>query len=184
MSLRKIARRVYDAIWPRFNRKYEKQFIRIHRTTRIHYKERIDLGRYVYIGPNCYINGEGGLSIESGSILAPEVKILTSSHDFRTGELYPFDVFDVHRPVRIGRAAWIGFGALICPGVKIGQAAVVAAGAVVVNDVAAGQVVGGNPASCIGRREGNLDVAEISESEFFMKQYWTGPRPRKLSPRS
>jgi maltose O-acetyltransferase len=50
------------------------------------------------------------------------------------------------RPVRIGRNAWIGGGAIILPGVTIGDDAVVGAGSVVTRDVPAGTTVFGNPA--------------------------------------
>jgi maltose O-acetyltransferase len=51
-----------------------------------------------------------------------------------------------HRPVRIGRNAWIGGGAIILPGVTIGDDALVGAGSVVTRDVPAGATVFGNPA--------------------------------------
>jgi UDP-2-acetamido-3-amino-2,3-dideoxy-glucuronate N-acetyltransferase len=47
---------------------------------------------------------------------------------------------------RILRAARIGGGVTLCPGVTIGENAMVGAGSVVTRDVAAGTVVSGNPA--------------------------------------
>ena len=44
---------------------------------------------------------------------------------------------------------WIGFGAMISPGVTIGEGAVIAMGSVVVKDVPPLAVVGGNPAKVI-----------------------------------
>ena len=52
----------------------------------------------------------------------------------------------------VGNDVWIGYEALIMPGVKIGDGAIVAARSVVVKDVAPYTVVGGNPAQPIKAR--------------------------------
>jgi tetrahydrodipicolinate N-acetyltransferase len=56
-------------------------------------------------------------------------------------------------PVRIGDRVWLGTRAVVLKGVTIGDGAVVAAGAVVTRDVPAGAVVGGLPATVIGRAD-------------------------------
>lgn len=55
------------------------------------------------------------------------------------------------RPVRIGRGSFLGFRAIIEPGVTIGDNAYIGAGAVVMDDVPARSVVVGNPARVIRR---------------------------------
>lgn len=52
----------------------------------------------------------------------------------------------------IGNDVWIGYDALIMPGVKIGNGAIVSSRSVVVRDVPAYTVVGGNPAKPIKQR--------------------------------
>ena len=52
----------------------------------------------------------------------------------------------------VGNDVWIGYRALILPGVRIGDGAIVAAGAVVTRDVPPYTVVGGKPASPIRPR--------------------------------
>jgi virginiamycin A acetyltransferase len=52
----------------------------------------------------------------------------------------------------VGNDVWIGYDALIMPGVKIGNGAIVSSRAVVVSDVPAYTVVGGNPAKPIKQR--------------------------------
>ncbi len=52
----------------------------------------------------------------------------------------------------IGNDVWIGYDALIMPGVKIGNGAIIAARSVVVSEVPAYTIFGGNPAKCIKTR--------------------------------
>jgi acetyltransferase-like isoleucine patch superfamily enzyme len=55
------------------------------------------------------------------------------------------------RPVRIGRAAWIGFDSCILPGVTVGDGAIVGARSVVMHDVEPFTIVAGNPARLVRR---------------------------------
>ncbi|ACL74238.1 streptogramin A acetyl transferase [Thioalkalivibrio sulfidiphilus HL-EbGr7] len=52
----------------------------------------------------------------------------------------------------IGNDVWIGYEALIMPGVQIGNGAVISARSVVTKDVPAYSIVGGNPAKVIRQR--------------------------------
>ena len=167
---------------PEFRKSYLKKSVKIHRTAQVVSVKSFDVGEYAYIGPNCFINAEGGVKLGSGSILAPEVVILSSTHDYKSGDLIPYDVYDQHRPVTIGAGVWIGYRAMICPGVTIGDGAVVAMGAVVTHSVAPGQVVGGNPAKVIAERENEKYQELISQKQFFHCKYWSGERIRLSSP--
>lgn len=74
--------------------------------------------------------------------------LCTASHDINspTNEL-------ITKPITIEKQAWIGAGAFIGMGVKIGEGAVVGARAAVFKDIGAWDVVGGNPAKFIKKRE-------------------------------
>lgn len=52
----------------------------------------------------------------------------------------------------IGNDVWIGYEAVLMPGVKIGDGAIIAAKSVVVSDVPAYTIVGGNPAKILRQR--------------------------------
>ena len=52
----------------------------------------------------------------------------------------------------IGNDVWIGYEALIMPGVKIGNGAIVSSRSVVASDVPPYTIVGGNPAKPIRQR--------------------------------
>ncbi|MDJ0674854.1 MAG: Vat family streptogramin A O-acetyltransferase [Calothrix sp. MO_167.B42] len=62
-------------------------------------------------------------------------------------EEYPFKGDTV-----IGNDVWIGYAAVIMPGVKIGDGAVIAAKSVVTKNIQPYTIVGGNPASFIRQR--------------------------------
>jgi len=105
---------------------------------------RMTIGKNVIINKGATILSPGKVEIEDNVLIGPEVKIATVDHDF----------YDRHNllhfsKVTIKENAWIGIGAIICPGVTIGKNAVVAAGAVVTKDVPDNVVVGGNPARFI-----------------------------------
>lgn len=52
----------------------------------------------------------------------------------------------------VGNDVWLGYSAMIMPGVKIGHGAIIAAGAVVTSDVGPYCVAGGNPARVLRER--------------------------------
>lgn len=62
------------------------------------------------------------------------------------------------QPIRIGRAAWIGFDSCVLPGVTVGEGAVVGARSVVTADVAPFTIVAGNPARLV-RRLSDQEIA-------------------------
>ncbi len=100
------------------------------------------VGRGVFINFGCTFLDQGGITIEDGVFIAPDVKILTEGHP----EEPTLRRTLVTKPVHVGRNVWIGAGATILPGVSIGENAIIAAGAVVTKDVAANMIVGGVPA--------------------------------------
>ena len=67
----------------------------------------------------------------------------------------------------VGNDVWIGYDALILPGVKIGNGAIVAARAVVVKDVPAYAVVGGNPAQVLKSRFPPETVAALEQIAWW-----------------
>lgn len=61
----------------------------------------------------------------------------------------------------VGNDVWLGYDALVMPGVQIGDGALVAARAVVTKDVPAYAVVGGNPAKVVKQRFPDKVTAEL-----------------------
>jgi virginiamycin A acetyltransferase len=67
----------------------------------------------------------------------------------------------------IGNDVWLGYEALVMPGVKIGNGAIVAARSVVTADVPAYAVVGGNPARVIKMRFDEATIAVLQEIAWW-----------------
>lgn len=132
--------------------------------------ENIYIGDYVYIGPNAYFAGRGGILIDDGTIFGPRVTIRTSNHRYDGAELrsLPFDDVAVLKSVKIGKNVWIGDLAVICPGVSIGEGVIVGIGAVVSKDVEPLSIVAGNPARVVKKR----DPARYAELKKADKIYW------------
>ncbi|MEO5705658.1 MAG: acyltransferase [Alteraurantiacibacter sp.] len=113
---------------------------------------KVKLGQRNVINFGTLIDGRSySVTVGNDVSIGPQASVLTLGHDPQSP-----DFADRGGPVTIGDKVWIGFGALILPGVTIGEGAVVAAGAVVTRDVAPHTIVGGNPAREIGQRTPNL----------------------------
>ncbi|RNT19721.1 Vat family streptogramin A O-acetyltransferase [Klebsiella aerogenes] len=67
----------------------------------------------------------------------------------------------------IGNDVWIGYEALIMPGVKIGNGAIISSRSVVTTDVPAYTVVGGNPAKVIKKRFADEIVSELEKLAWW-----------------
>lgn len=61
----------------------------------------------------------------------------------------------------VGNDVWIGYKAVIMPGIKIGDGAIIAAHTVVTKDVAPYSIVGGNPSRLIRERFSDTDIERL-----------------------
>lgn len=133
------------------------------------------LGRDVAPGymSGCYIQGIGSIKIGDYTEISGNVAIITANHD-------PLDLTrHIVKSVSIGSYCWIGFNAVILPGVVLGDHTIVAAGAIVTKSFSdGGVVIAGNPAKIIKRIEVNDSVLKnesyryhgfLSESKFNLE---------------
>src|SRR3954454_11139987 len=104
----------------------------------------VRIGDFVSLQSGCYITR--GVVIEEEVFLGPRV---VTMNDRPMSYRRPSLGFD-RRPPRILRAARVGGGSVLCPGVTVGENALIGAGAVVTRDVPDRMVVVGNPARIIG----------------------------------
>jgi virginiamycin A acetyltransferase len=109
--------------------------------------------------------------------LGTGVRFLMNGANHPTGGVstYPFPIFGagwataldrvMETPTRgdtlVGHDVWIGYEALVLPGVRIGSGAIVGARSVVTKDVPAYSVVAGNPARVVRQRFDDDTVARL-----------------------
>jgi maltose O-acetyltransferase len=112
-----------------------------------------DYGYQIHIGARTFVN-YGAVMLDVAEIrigdevqIATNVQLLTATHPLdatvrRQGGEYG-------KPITIEDGAWLGGGAIICPGVTVGENAVVGAGSVVTRDIPANVLAVGNPCRVI-----------------------------------
>jgi maltose O-acetyltransferase len=104
------------------------------------------------------LDGRGGLYIGENVDIAERVVIWSMSHD-----PYNKQHITIKSKTTISDYAWIGADSTILAGIYIGEGAVVGAGSVVTKNVNALDIVAGNPAKVIGKRD------RLPEYKFLYK---------------
>ena len=104
-----------------------------------------------------------------------------ANHNLQGFSTYPFGIFGngwessmpavMDGPNKgdtvIGHDVWIGYEALIMPGVKIGNGAIISARALVTKDVPPYTIVGGNPAQAIRRRFSDAVIERLERIAWW-----------------
>ena len=99
------------------------------------------------------IVGAGKVEIGDNFHSGTDCLIITSIHNYDSGEAIPYDATYIHRPVVIGDNVWLGSRVIILGGVTIGEGAIIQAGSVVVKKVPPYAIVGGSPANVFKYRD-------------------------------
>ena len=87
-------------------------------------------------------------------MMAPNCYFITRNHSFERVDVPMREQgYSEEKPIVVGDDVWLGYGAIILPGVTIGDGAIIGAGTVVTKDVPPYAIVGGNPAKVIRFRK-------------------------------
>ena len=130
-----------------------------------------------------YNYGSDRLIIGKFCAIATGVKFIMNGANHKVDGIstYPFPIFGhgwekamdklMNLPSRgdivIGNDVWIGYEAVIMPGVKIGDGAIVSAKSVVVKDVPPYMIVGGNPAVGLKLRFSEAEITQLLEIKWW-----------------
>jgi acetyltransferase-like isoleucine patch superfamily enzyme len=105
----------------------------------------IRIGDSVSLQSGCYLTR--GVVIEDEVFCGPRIVTMNDKHiSYHRSSL----IFTRNAP-RLLRAARIGGGSIVCPGVTIGENALIGAGSVVTRDIPDRSIAMGNPARVVGK---------------------------------
>jgi maltose O-acetyltransferase len=114
---------------------------------RCDYGYNILIGRNVFVNYDCVFLDCNRITIGDDVQIGPAVQIYTAQHP--TDPETRRSGLEFALPVTLGDNAWIGGGAILCPGVTIGANTVVGAGSVVTRDLPPNVIAAGNPCRVI-----------------------------------
>lgn len=129
--------------------------------------ENVRIGEGSVFHGDTYLEALGGLTIGRYVHAAKGLTIFTANHNYQSTHSIPYDEKVIAAPVTIEDFVWIGANVCVVPGVTIGEGAVVGMGAVVVKDVPKGALVGGNPASILGKRDWETFEDLKAQGKYF-----------------
>ena len=119
----------------------------------------VTLGERSWLGPFCFVCGNGGVTIGRNVLIAGHSTINTVSHTTQRCDIPINDQPVLTDPVVIEDDCWIGLNAVILQGVTLGRGCIVGAGAVVTRSIPSWSIAMGVPARVVGRRKGAPETA-------------------------
>ena len=118
----------------------------VHRTSRVLYYKRIQVGNNAAPGRNgsCYIQARNGIKIGHNLRMGPSCGLISSNHN-----MDDYDRWNASNPIEIGDNVWLGMSVIVMPGVKIGSNVVIGANSLVTNDIPDNSIAFGIPCKVV-----------------------------------
>jgi putative colanic acid biosynthesis acetyltransferase WcaF len=124
------------------------QQVHIYSTAVIYFPWNLEIGDWSAIGEGALLYNLGPVTIGSRVTVSQRAHLCAGTHNHKDPSMPLLKL-----PIAVDDQAWICADAFVGPGTRIGEGAIVGARAVAVKDVAPWQIVAGNPAQVIGKRE-------------------------------
>jgi putative colanic acid biosynthesis acetyltransferase WcaF len=124
------------------------QGVRIKPGVRVKFPWRLNIGDFVWLGEDVWIDNLALVTIESHVCLSQGVYLCTGNHDWNHPN---FKL--IHAPIHIQESSWIAAKSIIGPGVTVGRGAVLTLGGVTGNSLEPMTIYAGNPAKPIKHRK-------------------------------
>ena len=99
----------------------------------------LQIGDHVYMNRYCMLSCQNAISIGSGCIFGPGVKVFDNNHQFSAEEGVSQKLNTA--PINIGKNCWIASDVVILKGVTIGDNCLIGAGCIISDDVPSGMMV-------------------------------------------
>ncbi|MFC3414182.1 putative colanic acid biosynthesis acetyltransferase [Algoriphagus hitonicola] len=114
----------------------------------IKYPWFLEIGDYVWIGEEVWIDNLTLIKIHSNVCISQGAMLLTGNHNFKKSS---FDL--MVGEIKLEEGVWIGAKSVVCPGVTCHSHSVLAVGSVATKDLEPYTIYQGNPAQAVRKRE-------------------------------
>ena len=109
---------------------------------------KLELGNYVWLGENCWIDNLDDVVIGNNVCISQGALLITGNHDYTKVD-FPYR----NAPIVIEDGAWIGANAVVSSGVKIASHSILTVGTVVTKDTEPYGIYQGNPGVKVKERK-------------------------------
>ncbi|MEQ8240956.1 MAG: WcaF family extracellular polysaccharide biosynthesis acetyltransferase [Cyclobacteriaceae bacterium] len=116
----------------------------------IKYPWLLELGDYVSIGENVWIDNLGKVMLGDHTTISQGAMLLTGNHNYKSTS---FDL--IVKEINLHHGVWIGAQATVCPGITCKSHSILTVGSVATADLESYGIYQGNPAIKIKNRQIN-----------------------------
>ena len=135
--------------------------------------KKIHIWDYVYIWENCNLWWMWWINIGNGSIIAPNVIIRSSNHDYKSWDYLPYWPWVDQREVIIWDNCWVWANVLITPGTQVWEGSIIGFWAVLSWIYPPFSIIVWNPGKVIKSRDIQVYERLKQEQKIYFKHFDT-----------